>query len=405
MAQSKAAQQVARNVEQPVPAPAPPAPSERRRRKPRAAPRPRKGPGKPLKPRELKTVLDDALSRMQRRSAGQEKPVPVPWSSLAEALGGGLWGGTALSLVGDTGCGKTQWALQVAAHAAQNGVPVCYVSSEPGVDQVAPRLLALKGDQRWSDLLVGRTEASIVESLRASFAEELRSLPFHLLPGTPSRPGEPGSRAVAEWMRERHKEGKPGERPVLIVQDFVELVTGSGRDQEDFNDLMGRVAQEARLTAREFGVVVLLVSSTSRELRLNEELSIGIHHERRQPRGLGRGNPARLLLSGKNTGDMERESDTVIVLANEPGQKPAAPDEGSEAPPLARAGDRPRADSRSWREPPDAWSRVWCAVAKNRSGGRAWCALRFNGSRFEEDLEASVVMHGDTCAIEPTDTP
>ena len=113
------------------------------------------------------------------------------------------------------------------------------------------------------------------------------------------------------------------------------------------------------MAAREHCVVMLLVSSTSREQRPNEEASIGIHHERRRPRGLGRGNPARLLLSGKNTGDMERESDTVIVLAQEP--------DGSRT---------------------EGWERVWCAVAKNRSGSRAWCALRFNGKVFEEDAEA-----------------
>jgi replicative DNA helicase len=376
MAQSKVAQPVVPVIEQPVPAPAPAVAAEPRRRRPRRAPRQRKGDAEPIKPRELKVVLDDALARMQRRAAGEEKAVPVPWAGLGEALGGGLWGGTALSLVGDTGCGKTQWALQVAAHAAESGVPVCYVASEPGVDQVAPRLLALKADHRWSDLLVGRTDPAAIESLRASFAGGLRALPFHLLPGTPSRPGEPGSRAVAEWMRERYKQNRPGQRPLLIVHDFVELVTGAGRDQEDFNDLMGRCAHEARLTAREFGVVVLLVSSTSREQRLDDELSIGIHHERRQPRGLGRGNPARLLLSGKNTGDMERESDTVVVLASDADQRP---------------------------QMPGGITRVWCAVAKNRSGGRAWCALRFNGSRFEEDREASTVMPGDTCAIDGAD--
>jgi hypothetical protein len=278
--------------------------------------------------------------------------------------------------VGDTGCGKTQWALQVSTHAAESGVPVCYVASEPGVDQVASRLLALKGGHRWSDLYTGKTDPGTIGTLRASFASALRAMPFHVLSGRPTRPGEPGSRAVAEWMRERYKEARPGGRPFLIVQDFVEMVTGSGRDQEDFNDLMGRVAQEARLTAREFGAVVLLVSSTSRERRLNDELSIGIHHERRQPRGLGRGNPARLLITGKNAGDMERESDTVLVLASDPEPKAAA---GLEPPPV----------------PAEGSTRVWCAVAKNRTGGRAWCAMRFDGSRFEEDREASSILGED----------
>lgn len=368
MTQSKALQPVVPMVEPPA-APAEPAPPPEPKRRARRAPPARKAKeAESLQPRELGTVLDDALARMERRAAGTEKPIPLPWPTLATALGGGFWGGTAVTLVGDTGCGKTQWALQVAAHAAGNRVPVCYVASEPGVDQVASRLLALKAGQKWNDLYVGNTDSGTIDTLRSTFSDELKALPFHLLPGVPSRPGEPTSRSVAEWMRQRYPETRPGERPLLIVQDFVELVTGAGRDQDDYNELMGRVAREARLTARELGVVVLLVSSTSREQRLSEDESIGIHHERRQPRGLGRGNPARLLLTGKNTGDMERESDTVLVLAR-----------GADLRPSTTGG----------------WTRVWCAVAKNRAGGRAWVALRFNGSTFEEDTEASTVVPMD----------
>jgi replicative DNA helicase len=374
MAQSKVMQQVVPVVEQPLERRQPATPPEPKKRRRLPARRPRKGASEPLNPRELSSVLDDALARMQRRSKGEEKPIPLPWPGLVEALGGGLWGGTAVTMVGDTGCGKTQWALQVALNAAASGIPVCYVASEPGVEQVAPRLLAIKAGHRWNDLYVGKTDAATIDGIRSSYADALKELPFHLLPGTPSRPGEPGSRSVAEWMRERYKEKAPGRRPVLIVLDFVELVTG-GRDQEDFNELMGRVAQEARLAAREHDAAVLIVSSTSREQRLNEDGSIGIHHERRQPRGLGRGNPARLLLTGKNAGDMERESDTVLVLAAEPEPRPAGitPDE-----------ERP-------------WTRVWCAVAKNRSGSRAWCALRFNGSVYEEDVEATRALPAEAC--------
>jgi hypothetical protein len=66
------------------------------------------------------------------------------------------------------------------------------------------------------------------------------------------------------------------------------------------------------------------------------------------------------VLGGKETGDVERESDTVLVLAQEP-----------------RKAKRPAAQ----------WTRVWCAVAKNRSGARAWCALRFNGTCFDVDRD------------------
>src|SRR5207245_8669863 len=113
----------------------------------------------------------------------------------------------------------------------------------------------------------------------------------------------------------------------------------------------GRAPAARRRGAPRLAAVVLLGSTTSRETRPGGEGTIGIHRDRRQPVSLGRGNPARLVLGGKETGDVERESDTVIVLAQEPW--------------------RPR-------RPAGRWTRVWCAIAKNRSGPRAWCALRFN---------------------------
>src|SRR4051812_12306513 len=82
-----------------APAPAPPAPD---------------GMG-----RELGAILDEALDRMERRVVGDERPIPLPWSNVSAALGGGLWGGTLVTLVGDTGSGKTQWALQLSVHAAE----------------------------------------------------------------------------------------------------------------------------------------------------------------------------------------------------------------------------------------------------------------------------------------------
>src|SRR5688572_7441060 len=56
-------------------------------------------------PRELRALVDGALDRMERRARGVERPIAMPWSNLSGALGGGLWGGTLVTLVGDTGSG------------------------------------------------------------------------------------------------------------------------------------------------------------------------------------------------------------------------------------------------------------------------------------------------------------
>ena len=309
-------------------------------------------------PRALGSVLDDALARMERRARGEERPVPLPWSNVAAALGGGLWGGTLVTLVGDTGTGKTQWALQAAIHAAESGLPVCYVAPDSGVDQIVARIVALKTSRKWSDLYVGRSGREVLEQVRATHAAPMKDLPFHVVGGAGGR-SVPRTREIAEWMRQKYPEEHLGEKPFLVVLDFVQLL-GGAREKENLGEMMGRAAYEARQVAHETSAAILLVSTTSRETRPGGDETIGIHRDRRQPSSLGRGNPGRLVLGGKETGDVERESDTVLVLAQE-----------------LRKAKRPAAK----------WTRVWCAVAKNRSGGRAWCALRFNGTCFDVDRD------------------
>jgi RecA/RadA recombinase len=313
-------------------------------------------------PRALGAVIDDALERMARRARGEEKPVPLPWSNVAAALGGGLWGGTLVTLVGDTGTGKTQWALQAAIHAAEGGIPVCYVTPDSAVDQMVARIVSLKARRKWSDLYVGRSGREVIDEARAAYGEAMKKLPFHVVGGGGPARQAPRTRELAEWMRGHAPEEHAGERPFLLVLDFVQLL-GGAREKEDVGAMMGRAAAEARQAARDFNAVVLLVSTTSRETSPGGEDNIGIHRDRRQPSSLGRGNPGRLVLGGKETGDVERESDTVLVLAQEPWKS---------------------------RRPTGRWTRVWCAVAKNRSGSRAWCALRFNGTCFDVDREAAL---------------
>jgi replicative DNA helicase len=343
---------------------------------PDAVPSPTPGSAPEGVGRELGAILDEALDRMERRVVGDERPIPLPWSNVAAALGGGLWGGTLVTLVGDTGSGKTQWALQLSVHAAENGVPVCYVGPDSGVDQIAARLLALKSGQKWSDLYAGRSDKETLDTLRMGYAQAMKALPFHII-GRSARRDQPYDvRGTAEWMRRKYLEAKPGTRPFLMVLDFVQIASGMSHDET--KEIMVRTAHEAHQAAKDFGCVVLLVSTTLRETRADGDETIGIHRDRRRPAKLGRGNPARLVMGGKEEGEVERESDTVIVLAQE-----------------------------VWRGPQDprSWTKVWCAVAKNRAGTRAWCALRFNGSWFETDLDSTVPAIGEAGGAEDDERP
>jgi hypothetical protein len=167
---------------------------------------------------------------------------------------------------------------------------------------------------------------------------------------------------VSAWMRARYPEERPGTRPFMVVVDIVQLVSGPDRDT-DHREVIERTGHEARVAARELGGVVMLVSSTAREgdPRLQGDAAderIGFKRDRRRNPILGRGNPAKLA-RGKDPADLEQRCDTVLVLALEPtgSQQDARP--------------------------------AWCAIAKNRAGSRAWCALRFDGCRFDADEESA----------------
>jgi replicative DNA helicase len=311
-------------------------------------------------PKDLGAVLDHTLDRMARRAKGDERPVPLPWPNVAHALGGGFWGGTSVALLGDSGSGKTQFALQASLYAAESGVPICYVALQSAEDQVAARLLALRSGRNWAALYTGRD--GDVEELRRTHAQAVRALPIHVVGGSAGRWSYHNLRAVSAWMRARYPEETPGSRPFMVVVDIVQLVSGPERDM-DQRTVVERTAHEARMVARELGGVVMLISSTAREgdPRLQGDVMderIGFKRDRRRNPVLGRGNPAKLA-RGKDPGDLEQRCDTVLVLTLEPGQ------------------------------PQKTWTPAWCAVAKNRAGSRAWCALRFDGCRFEAAEETS----------------
>lgn len=304
--------------------------------------------------------LDGALTRMDARARGQERPIPLPWPALSNALGGGLWPGLHV-LVGNTGSGKSQLALQAALHAARAGIPVLYVGLELGKIDLVARLIGLLSGRRWSRLYLGSDPTELHDVL-GRFAEELGELarlPFHLEVASPFGWSYPILWEKARSMRVRYPETRdpaglprPGSAPFLVVLDFLQLVSSPAEMHEDLRERIGRAAYIGRAAARDLDAAVLLVSSTARDNygALNGE------KEGKGP-GLGEGSPARLVGLGKESGEVEYAADSVLVLCREPW-------EGAEPPPGGTA--------------------TWLAVAKVRAGVPGWVRLAFDGGLFRE---------------------
>lgn len=313
--------------------------------------------------------VDAALARMEARASGKERPIALPWKPLNDALAGGLWPGLHV-LVGNTGSGKSQLALQIAVEAARNDVPVLYVGLELGKVDLVARLLGLMTRRKWSRLYLGSGGPSELGELRDRHPEvfvELGRMPFHLDVCPPMGWSYGELTRKAQALRERYPErrgddGQPiaGSRPMLVVLDFLQLVGSPPEAREDLRERIGRAAYAARAVARDLDAAVILVSSTARD---NYARVDGDKDGAKGP-GLGEGNPARLVGLGKESGEVEYAADSVMVLCRDLGQS------------AQKEGD-------------DAWSTLWLAIAKTRARGespeaqKGWVELRFNGGRFE----------------------
>jgi replicative DNA helicase len=233
--------------------------------------------------------LDELIAMMHRRATGQERALQTPWSRLDAVLGGGLWPGFYV-LVGGTGAGKTQFAVQASVHTAQTGVGVLYLALELSRHDIAARVLGVVADEPWSFLLRGAlTEAQLASVVMRAEAT-VRALPFYTECAPPYGYSIETLTARA-WAL----------RPSLIVLDYLQLC---GRPGEDLRASISRASYAARSLARDLNAVVLALSSTARE----NYAKLAFHDE---------SDPTDLVGLGKESGEVEYASDGVLVLARD----------------------------------------------------------------------------------------
>lgn len=350
-------------------------------------PEPKEPPTAPtINPRRLRDFRPQVMERLSRRQKGEEKPIPLPWPHVLQNFGGGLWPGCHI-LLGGTGSGKTQWALQVALHSARQNIPVLYVALELGAGDLVTRLAALDmpNGPKWSDLYLGKVSAAELVKVEAH-AKQLDDLPIYFEFGSPGAwPYQELSIAV-EKLRALHPESKDkagktlsGSAPMLVIVDFLQLV-GDGSLVSDARSLelrerIGRASYAGRELARSLEVAVLLVSSAARDkysLLAGEKEDIaraGIRPDGSITR------PDFLLGLGKESGEIEFAADSVTALIR-----------WNEDLPEKNKTSRP----------------VILATSKLRCSPTRWCELRFDGARFTAPLDGGEALR---LALEDTTQP
>ena len=215
-------------------------------------------------PRRLSELLAPALLRAERRCAGTERPIPLPWPVLADHFGGGLWPGLHI-LNKATGVGGTQLALQVALHAAKGNVPVLYFGLELGDFDLALRLLGEEAPAPWSALWTGKAGPEYVRRVRDA-VPKLSPLPMHIEVARPM--GLPPSELLAsvEALRAAYPETDgPGSCPMLVIVDFLQLIGDEPDRSLELRMRIGQASYVLRDLANRFGCAVFCISSIARE--------------------------------------------------------------------------------------------------------------------------------------------
>ncbi len=301
-------------------------------------------------------VAEGALARFERRARGEEKPIPLPFERLARVYGGGLWPGLHV-FVGGTGKGKTQFALQLALHAADSGTPALYIGLELGELDWVARLLGARAKRPWSKIFLGDFDPAEMSNLRL-YADGLERLPLYLIEGPPQGWPYVHIRTAAEELRVLHPKS---EGPALLVLDFLQII-GTSEDREELRERIGRAAYLCRAIARDLDFAVLVLSSTARDNYAalsgggdkGKAVAIRATGTGSDRRGVV-SNPDALIGLGKESGEIEYAADSVLV----PVFMPSVGDDAAE-------------------------SKVALVVPKVRAGRPGWVNFSFNGYRFAE---------------------
>lgn len=230
------------------------------------------------------------VEKMTARAEGRERPLATPWPGLSRELGGGLWPGMYV-LVGGTGAGKTQWAVQLAVEAARSsGATALYLALELAREDLAARVVGDLAGVPWSRVLRGTLQGDEMQRV-ATAMHAAEALAIYTECGVPFGYGPELLQARAWTLR-----------PQLIVLDFLQLC--AGRQGEDARTTVGRVSYIARGIARDLGAVVLVLSSTARA-----NYADLVNDPDRDP--------ADLVGLGKESGEIEYAADGVLVLAKD----------------------------------------------------------------------------------------
>lgn len=270
----------------------------------------------------------------------------------------GLHNSDLIILAGRPGMGKTSLATNIAFNCAEEhlkwqrdggefnyGAPVAFFSLEMSADQLATRILAEQAEISSEALRSGKMSREDFQKL--SFASQrLAELPL-FIDDTPALTIA-SLRTRARRLKRRHDIG-------LIIVDYLQLLQGSGRGNDNRVNEISEISRGLKTLAKELSVPVIALSQLSRAVEQRED---------KRP----------MLSDLRESGSIEQDADMVWFVFRDDYYhllvKPDTPDENSSAEMSEKY--------RSWEEKYESIvGRATLIVAKQRHGSTGNVRLHF----------------------------
>ncbi len=235
------------------------------------------GAGSQSEAQSFTTATRTAITAIEKafNSGGHISGKTTGLTSLNEKVGG-LHDSDLIILAGRPGMGKTSLATNIAFNAADRlrrdladgiepaksvGAATAFFSLEMSADQLATRILAEQAGISSEALRMGKISRDDFQQL--SFASQrLAELPLYI-DDTPALTIA-GLRARARRLKRRHDIG-------LVVVDYLQLLQGSGRANDNRVNEISEISRGLKTLAKELGVPVIALSQLSRAVESRED--------------------------------------------------------------------------------------------------------------------------------------
>lgn len=171
----------------------------------------------------------------------------------------GLQAGDLIIVAGRPSMGKTAFSINIAENVAINGkLPVAVFSMEMGGAQLVMRMLGSVGELDQHVLKTGRLEPDHWERLRVALMK-LSDAPIFI-------DETAGLSALELRARARRLARQFGGKLGLIVIDYLQLMSGSGRKNENRTAELGEISRSLKALAKELQVPIIALSQLNRSV-------------------------------------------------------------------------------------------------------------------------------------------